>query len=60
MARLEAAGANTLGRLNIAELAMGPFGDNAHHGDVENPWRAGHGSGGSSSGSGAAVAAGLV
>jgi aspartyl-tRNA(Asn)/glutamyl-tRNA(Gln) amidotransferase subunit A len=44
----------------MTELAMGPFGDNAHHGDVQNPWRAGHASGGSSSGSAAAVAAGLV
>src|SRR5439155_20018596 len=35
-------------------------GDNAHHGDVQNPWRPGHVSGGSSSGSGAAVAAGLA
>jgi aspartyl-tRNA(Asn)/glutamyl-tRNA(Gln) amidotransferase subunit A len=60
VARLEAAGAITLGRLNLAELALGPFGDNAHHGDVETPWRAGHCAGGSSSGSGAAVAAGLA
>ncbi|HEV8441702.1 MAG TPA: amidase [Methylomirabilota bacterium] len=57
--RLVAAGAITLGKLNMTELAMGPFGDNAHHGHVDNPWRAGHVSGGSSSGSGAAVAAGL-
>src|SRR4029077_145933 len=48
------------GRLNMAELAMGPFGDNAHHGDAETPWRAGHCAGGSSSGSGAVVAAGLA
>ncbi|HEX2500047.1 MAG TPA: amidase [Methylomirabilota bacterium] len=60
VARLEAAGAITLGRLNLSELALGPFGDNAHHGDVETPWRPGHCAGGSSSGSGAAVAAGLV
>ena len=39
---------------------MGPFGDNAHHGHVQNPWRAGHVAGGSSSGSGAAVSAGLA
>jgi aspartyl-tRNA(Asn)/glutamyl-tRNA(Gln) amidotransferase subunit A len=58
--RLVAAGAVTLGKLNMSELATGPFGDNPHHGDVQNPWRAGHVSGGSSSGSGAAVAAGLV
>jgi aspartyl-tRNA(Asn)/glutamyl-tRNA(Gln) amidotransferase subunit A len=59
-ARLTAAGAIVLGKLNMTELAMGPFGDNAHHGDVQNPWKSGHASGGSSSGSGAAVAAGLV
>jgi aspartyl-tRNA(Asn)/glutamyl-tRNA(Gln) amidotransferase subunit A len=58
--RLVAAGALTLGKLNMTELALGPFGDNAHHGDVQNPWRIGHVSGGSSSGSGAAVAAGLA
>ncbi|HEY7203398.1 MAG TPA: amidase [Methylomirabilota bacterium] len=60
VARLVAAGAVTLGKLNMTELALGPFGDNAHHGDVQNPWRIGHVSGGSSSGSGAAVAAGLA
>ena len=58
--RLRAAGAITLGKLNMTELALGPFGDNAHHGDVQNPWRRGHVSGGSSSGSGAAVAAGFA
>ena len=58
--RLLGAGAIALGTLNMTELALGPFGDNAHHGDVQNPWCAGHVSGGSSSGSGAAVAAGLV
>ena len=35
--RLTAAGAITLGKLNMTELAMGPFGDNAHHGHVQNP-----------------------
>src|SRR5216117_18928 len=58
--RLAAAGAILLGKTNMTELAMGPFGDNAHHGDVQNPWRPGHAAGGSSSGSGAAVAAGLA
>lgn len=57
--RLSRAGAVTLGKLNMSELAMGPFGDNAHHGDAQNPWRLGHITGGSSSGSGGAVAAGL-
>jgi len=60
VARLVSAGALTLGKLNMTELALGPFGDNAHHGDVQNPWRIGYVSGGSSSGSGAAVAAGLA
>jgi len=60
VARLTAAGAVTLGKLNMAELALGAFGDNAHHGHVQNPWRPGHCSGGSSSGSGAAVAARLI
>jgi aspartyl-tRNA(Asn)/glutamyl-tRNA(Gln) amidotransferase subunit A len=60
VARLRTAGAVTLGKLNMSELALGPFGDNAHHGHVQNPWRPGFCSGGSSSGSGAAVAAGLA
>src|SRR5256886_12677752 len=58
--RLRDGGAVTLGKLNMTELALGPFGDNAHHGDVQNPWRPGHVAGGSSSGSAAAVAAGVV
>src|SRR6058998_3415335 len=58
--RLREAGAVTLGKLNMTELAMGPFGDNAHHGDVQNPWKLGHCAGGSSSGSAAAVAAGFA
>ena len=57
--RLLDAGAISLGKLNMTELALGAFGDNAHHGDAENPWRAGHATGGSSSGSGAGVAAGF-
>jgi aspartyl-tRNA(Asn)/glutamyl-tRNA(Gln) amidotransferase subunit A len=57
--RLLEAGAVSLGKLNMTELALGPFGDNAHHGDADNPWRAGHATGGSSSGSGAGVAAGF-
>ena len=57
--RLLDAGAIGLGKVNMTELAMGAFGDNGHHGDVDNPWRAGHASGGSSSGSAAGVAAGF-
>src|SRR2546422_3677623 len=58
--RLAAAGAILLGKTNMTELAMGPFGDNAHHGDVQNPWKPGHAAGGSSSGSAAAVGPGVV
>ena len=57
--RLLDAGAISLGKLNMTELALGAFGDNAHHGDVSNPWVAGHAAGGSSSGSAAGVAAGF-
>ena len=60
VARLRDAGAVVLGKLNMTELALGPFGDNAHHGDVQNPWKPGHAAGGSSSGSAAAVAARLA
>src|SRR5207244_2635883 len=40
--RLVAAGAVTLGKPNRTELAMGLFGDNAHHGPVRTPCRGGH------------------
>jgi aspartyl-tRNA(Asn)/glutamyl-tRNA(Gln) amidotransferase subunit A len=60
VSRLREAGTVTLGKLNMTELALGPFGDNAHHGDVQNPWCPGHVAGGSSSGSAAAVAAGFA
>lgn len=60
LARLDAAGAIELGRLNMAEFALGPTGHNDHFGRCRSPWNPDHISGGSSSGSGAAVAAGLV
>ncbi len=56
---LDAAGAVTLGRLGMSEFAVGPLGVNAHYGAVRNPWNTEYVSGGSSSGPGAAVAAGL-
>ena len=59
-ARLRAAGAVLLGKLNMHECALGATTDNPHHGPTHNPWRAGYTPGGSSGGSGAAVAAGLV
>lgn len=53
--RLEQAGAVNLGALHMAEFAMSPTGFNAHLGHGRNPWSGEHVSGGSSSGSGAAV-----
>ena len=58
--RLRAAGAIIVGKTNMTELACGTVGVNVHYGDVANPLRADHYPGGSSSGSGAAVGAGLV
>jgi aspartyl-tRNA(Asn)/glutamyl-tRNA(Gln) amidotransferase subunit A len=57
--RLEAAGVVTLGKTNMNEFAAGVSGTNAFYGDTHNPWRPGHSPGGSSSGTGAAIAAGL-
>ena len=58
--RLRDAGAVILGKLNMHEAALGATGDNPWFGRCENPHRAGYTPGGSSSGSGAAVAAGLA
>ncbi len=58
--RLDEAGAIDFGRLEMSEFAMGPTGINFHHGMPENPTVPGAIPGGSSSGSGVAVAAGLV
>jgi aspartyl-tRNA(Asn)/glutamyl-tRNA(Gln) amidotransferase subunit A len=58
--RLDAAGALDIGTLNMAEFAYGPTGHNEHWGDCRNPWNPDYITGGSSSGSGAAVAARLV
>lgn len=57
--RLKDAGTVRLGTLQMAEFAYGPTGHNAHFGPVHNPWGLDHITGGSSSGSGAAVAARL-
>lgn len=58
--RLRAAGAVILGTLNLHEGALGATTDNPFWGRCENPLRPGFTPGGSSGGSGAAVAAGLV
>ncbi|MBP1806275.1 amidase [Rubellimicrobium aerolatum] len=60
LSRLDAAGQVDLGRLKMSEFAMGPTGHNHHHGMPANPAVPGAITGGSSSGSGAAVAAGHV
>lgn len=58
--RLDAAGAIDLASLMMTEFAQGATGHNAHFGPVRNPWNPAHVTGGSSSGSGAAVASGMV
>jgi aspartyl-tRNA(Asn)/glutamyl-tRNA(Gln) amidotransferase subunit A len=58
--RLKDAGTVRLGSLQMAEFAYGPTGHNSHFGPVHNPWNVDHITGGSSSGSGAAVAARLT
>ncbi|HEX2890552.1 amidase [Vineibacter terrae] len=58
--RLDAAGAIDLGTLNMAEFAAGPTGHNIHFGDCCNPWDPARVTGGSSSGSAAAVAARMI
>ncbi len=55
--RLSAAGAYAFAGLNMAEFAQNGTGHNAHYGDCHNPWNLDYMTGGSSSGSGAAVAA---
>lgn len=57
--RLRQAGAVLLGKLNLHEFAYGGSGVISHFGAARNPWNTGHITGGSSSGSAAAVAAGL-
>lgn len=58
--RLNAAGGVLVGALNMGEYAYDFTGENAHDGPCRNPHDTERMSGGSSSGSGAAVAAGMV
>jgi aspartyl-tRNA(Asn)/glutamyl-tRNA(Gln) amidotransferase subunit A len=58
--RLEAAGAVLVGALNMGEYAYDFTGENVHDGNCRNPHDPERMSGGSSSGSGAAVGANLV
>jgi aspartyl-tRNA(Asn)/glutamyl-tRNA(Gln) amidotransferase subunit A len=61
--KLKGAGAVLIGKLAMIELAGGPsyrWAKASHTGPCRNPWNRAHWAGGSSSGSGAAVAAGLA
>jgi aspartyl-tRNA(Asn)/glutamyl-tRNA(Gln) amidotransferase subunit A len=58
--RLKDAGTIRLGSLQMAEFAYGPTGHNSHYGPVHNPFALDRITGGSSSGSGSAVAARLT
>ena len=60
VARLEAAGAVLVGALNMDEYAYGFTTENSHYGPTRNPHDPARVAGGSSGGSAAAVAAGLV
>jgi aspartyl-tRNA(Asn)/glutamyl-tRNA(Gln) amidotransferase subunit A len=58
--RLRAAGAIVIGKTNAAEFGYGGIGHNRLFPTTRNPWSPEHTSGGSSAGSAAAVAAGIV
>ncbi|RHY27161.1 hypothetical protein DYB32_007001 [Aphanomyces invadans] len=60
IARLRQAGAIFVGKTNMHEIGLGTFGINIASGTPRNPYNDQHMTGGSSSGSAAAVAAGLV
>jgi aspartyl-tRNA(Asn)/glutamyl-tRNA(Gln) amidotransferase subunit A len=57
--RLVAAGAVIIGKTNLQEFAMGG-GETSYFGPARNPWNLAHNTGGSSSGSGAAISAFLA
>ena len=59
VSRLRAAGALLIGKTNMHEIGINPDGLNVHHGIARNPYNPDYDTGGSSSGSAAAVASGL-
>lgn len=58
--RLREAGAILIGKTRMSEFAYSPSSLNIHYGSTHNPWNLERDTGGSSSGSAAAVAAGLA
>lgn len=58
--RLRAAGAVIAGKTNMHEIGIATNGENVHYGNIANPYNMERDTGGSSSGSGAAVAIGFV
>jgi aspartyl-tRNA(Asn)/glutamyl-tRNA(Gln) amidotransferase subunit A len=58
--RLREAGAIILGKLHMSEWAIGATTQNMHFGDCHNPWDPARSAGGSSGGSGAALAADMA
>ena len=59
VSKLKQSGGVILGKTNLHEIALGVTGVNPHYGTVKNPWDPSRISGGSSSGSAAAVSLGM-
>lgn len=60
VSRMRKAGLLILGKTNVPEFGLTPYTEPKVHGPARNPWNTEHTPGGSSGGSGAAVAAGIV
>lgn len=58
--KLRAAGAIIIGKTTTCEIGLWPFSESPGFGKARNPWKLGYTPGGSSGGSAAAVAAGMV